>query len=382
MNVQALHFAKICKAVLAIFAPLLRLFLISLTSFLLLCPIANLWGQDTLRPKQQLKKRAPMAIKPTNEVPKPQAGELIDTSTPKQNYKPYYNWNELPDSLYQQYKAKYPLKWQKDSAYYAYENKKFFDTLLLGDYLKQQLFYPNFKDSVVQLGHLTDNPLPNDAHIIKKPVPLWVFFMVLIVLVGVLFLKYTNFKLFRLLFLSFMQPKSCDEALQEQDTPINIYNLAATLLCTLVFSIIIWFVAVKPGWLFLHNNQLVTFLLIFTAISVFYLVRFLFIMLAAALLEAEYTYGVLVQVTVSGNVWLAMAIFPVFALVNTTFVHFKSPMFTFYLAGGLLIYLIIKQVRVIIQVAGAFPHSIIYLILYLCALEIAPYLAVFKAIIK
>ena len=105
-------------------------------------------------------------------------------------------------------------------------------------------------------------------------------------------------------------------------------------------------------------------------------------MLAAALLEAEYTYGVLVQVTISGNFWLAMAILPVFALINATFIQFNSPMLYFYLAGGLLIYLIIKQIRVIVQVASGFPHSIIYLILYLCALEIAPYLAVFKAIIK
>lgn len=383
MNVQALHFAKICKAVLAIFAPLPRLFSICLISLMLFCPIATLWGQDSARKKTKpiIKKQTPIVAKPQKAAPALDT-EIIDTTTPKANYKPYYDWTNLSDSLYTAYKLWYPNKWQKDSTFFANETKKFVDSFLYGSYLKQQLYYPRYIDTVYKGSGLTENPLPNDAQTITKPIPFWIFIMVLLVLVGILFLKYSNYKLFNLLFLSFFSAKSCDEALREQDTQINLYNLAATLICTLVYSIFIWFMAVKPGWLFLHSNQLVTFLLIFTALSVFYLLRFLFIMLVAALLEAENAYGVLVQVTVSGNMWLALGLFPLGVLLSTTFSQFSTPMLPFYLAGGLLIYLIIKQIRVIIQVASGFPHSIIYLILYLCALEIAPYLVVFKAIIK
>jgi hypothetical protein len=105
-------------------------------------------------------------------------------------------------------------------------------------------------------------------------------------------------------------------------------------------------------------------------------------MITVAVLDAEYIYGVLVQVTVSGNMWMAAAVLPALVLLNEAFFHFTSPLLPVYVVGALLVYLVAKQVRVFIQVAGSFPHSIVYLILYLCALEIAPYLAIFKVVIK
>ncbi|MDL5048939.1 DUF4271 domain-containing protein [Oscillatoria amoena NRMC-F 0135] len=304
-----------------------------------------------------------------------------DTLRLPEGYKPYYDWESLPDSLVLEYQALYPERWSKDSLYYVLDNQRFLDSVMGDSMLKDRMFFGRF-DTTVVLQTYSNYPPADAGVLMKKPIPQWIFWIVLLVLLGLVFLKYANLRLFNLLFLSFASPKYCDEALREHDTPVNIYNLAATLICALIYALFIWFTVIKTGWLNIHNNPTVSFLLVFVAISVFYLLRYTFIMFAAAILEAEYTYGVLVQVTVSGNMWLAIILMPLMGLLNAAFIHFNSNSPQLYVAAMLLIFLILKQVRVIIQAAPSFPHSIIYLILYLCALEIAPYLAIFKVVLK
>lgn len=312
----------------------------------------------------------------------PFVGQGQDSIVFSADYQPKYDWNNLPDTVLLEYQALYPEQWTKDSLFYTRQNKQFIDSVLNDSVLNRLLYYGNFSDSTIQRASLTDTPLPNTGNVRQRPVPVWLFWVVLVILVGLVFLKFANIRFFNLLFLSFINPKYCDEALREHDTPVNIYNLMATLVCALIYAIFIWFVSKNVDQLQLHSSSWVSFMLLFLALAVFYMVRYISIMLAAAVLEAEYVYGVLVQTTVSGNMWLAILVLPVLTLINAAFVGFSSPFLPLYVSLGLLIYLIMKQVRVFIQVYSSFPHSIVYLILYLCALEIAPYLAVFKIVIE
>lgn len=312
----------------------------------------------------------------------PLLGQTQDSIVFKPDYTPMVDWNSLPDTVALEYQVLYPERWAKDSLFYTLQNKRFIDSVLNDSVLNHILYYGNFSDTALHKAALSDTPPSNAANIRKRPVPVWLLWIVLVVLVAVVFLKFANIRFFNLLFLSFVNPKYCDEALREHDTPINIYNLMATLVCALVYTVFIWFVSRNFVQLQLSGSSWVSFMLIFLALAVFYMVRYIAIMLAAAVLEAEYTYGVLVQVTVSGNMWMAILILPVLTLINSAFVGYSSPFMPLYVSLGLLIYLIMKQIRVFIQVYNSFPHSIIYLILYLCALEIAPYLAVFKLVIE
>ncbi len=294
------------------------------------------------------------------------------------DYKPYFNWDELNDSLMLEYQTLYPKAWVKDSIYRAKQNLAFFDSVFDTTTLKKRLF--GFTIDSLEKGapSLSETPPSNINNIYKKPFPAWIYWVVLLVLVGIIFLKYVNLRLFNLMFLSVLYPKFCDEALKEHDTPINIYNLMATVVCAVIYALFIWFLAKAELTAQIHDNPNVVFVLTFVVLAIFYLIRYLSIMIAAALLDAEYTYGVLLQVTVSGNMWMAIVVLPVLALLNAVFVDDFSSSLLLYGWIILLVYLVAKQVRVFIQVASSFPHSIIYLILYLCALEIAPYLAIFK----
>jgi Domain of unknown function (DUF4271) len=242
------------------------------------------------------------------------------------------------------------------------------------------LFFWQFKDTSYKEKSLRDAPLFNTNSLRAPPAPKWVYAIVLLILCSLVFLKYANLRYFSLLFLSILNPKYCDEALREHDTPVNIFNLMATLLCALAYSIVFCFLAKQAN--LIQELSSGTFLFIFLAIAMFFLVRFISIMLAAAILETEYTYGVLVQTTVSGNMWLALIVLPVLAFMQSAISIFSISLVPFYLALASLVYLFAKQVRVFVQIAPSFPHSIVYLILYLCALEIAPYLAIFKLILQ
>lgn len=296
------------------------------------------------------------------------------------DYTPLFNWDELNDSLTLEYQTLYPKSWAKDSAFKARENSIFFDSIFDSTALRKRLKPFSIKDKTIQSPSLSETP--QNARVRNEPFPIWIYWVVLLVLVGVIFLKFVNLRLFTLMFLSIINPKYCDEALREHDTPINMYNLMATVVCAIIYALFIWFIAKAELLEQVHSSPSVVFILTFVALAIFYLVRYLTIMIAAALLDAEYIYGVLLQVTVSGNMWMAMILLPALALINTIF--FDDSLQT-YVANGwiiLLVYLVAKQVRVFIQVASSFPHSIIYLILYLCALEIAPYLAIFKLLVN
>jgi hypothetical protein len=175
-------------------------------------------------------------------------------------YQPYYNWSELPDTLVIELQENYPERWQKDSLYYAQYNKKFADSLLSDSMLKPLLFYVQMQDTTLLQQTLTNNP-PAASIPHYKQAPLWVAWAALLVLLGILFLKFSNIRLFNFMFLSFLFPKYCDEALREHDTPVNIYNLMASITCALSYSIFVWLLWVKTGALQIHSSQLVSFLM-------------------------------------------------------------------------------------------------------------------------
>ncbi len=297
------------------------------------------------------------------------------------DYAPYFNWDKLNDSLTIQYQTVYPKAWKKDSTYKARQNKTFFDSVFNAPTLQKQLYPFSIKNKTILSPSLRETP-PLNTKRVQSPFPIWIYWVVLLILAGVIFLKFVNLRLFALMFLSILRPKYCDEALREYDTPINMYNLMATFVSTIIYALFIWFIGKNEWTQQVHSNPSVVFILIFVVLAIFYLLRYLTIMIAAALLDAEYIYAVLLQVTVSGNMWVALVVLPILALLNTIFLDSLPQT---YVANGwiiLLIYLVVKQVRVFLQVASSFPHSLIYLILYLCALEIAPYLAIFKLLVN
>lgn len=299
------------------------------------------------------------------------------------DYTPLFNWAELNDSLSLEYQMLYPKTWKRDSTYIARANKIFVDSVFKVRRTIKKFSFDSLRLSNYVSQDLSNSPPPNQNNIYTQPVPAWVYWIVVVLLLGVIFLKYANIKLFNLLFLSLLSPSYCDETLREHDTPINIYNLVATLLCSVVYALFIFFVAKTELVGQIHNNPSVVFIIIFIAIAIFYMLRYLVIMIAAAVLDAEYVYSVLLQVTISGNMWIALLVLPVVAIINTIFFEgYKLHDVVFYVWIILMLYIVFKQVRVFIQSAKSFPHSIVYLILYLCALEIAPYMAIYKLVVN
>lgn len=306
-----------------------------------------------------------------------------DSITLPADYTPVFNWAELNDSLTLEYQMLYPKTWQRDSTYIARKNLIFVDSLFKVRKTIKRFSFDSIRGSNYVSQDLSNTPPSNKKNIYKKPVPVWVYWIVVLLLLGIIFLKYANIRLFNLLFLSLLSPSYCDETLREHDTPINLYNLVATLLCTLVYSLFIFFVAKAELVGHIHNNPSVVFLIIFIAIAIFYMLRYLVIMIAAAVLDAEYVYSVLLQVTIAGNMWIALLVLPAVAVIDTVFFEgYKLQDILFYTWLILMFYIVIKQVRVFIQSAKSFPHSIVYLILYLCALEIAPYMVIYKLLVN
>lgn len=294
------------------------------------------------------------------------------------DYQPYYQIHELSDSALEAIKLKYPDRWRNDSTWFALQNKLFFDSITNDTFIKRLLPMPDFSDtSLIRM----DKTAPLPGRPLPGHVPTWLYIAALLAVSLVALMKFLNVRQFGTLFKAFFSPRYCDEALREYESPVNMYNLSATLMCMLIYSVFLWYWAVKPGWVQVHSNMFVSFMLVFMALALFYLLRYLFIMLGAAALDAEYTYAVLVQVTVSGNMWVGLIVLPVLTMLNAAFFQFSTPMLPAFVSAGLLIFLIAKQVRVFIQVVKTFPHSIFYLILYLCALEIAPYLVIFKLLL-
>ncbi|HYG15769.1 MAG TPA: hypothetical protein VEC12_08455, partial [Bacteroidia bacterium] len=217
------------------------------------------------------------------------------------NYEPYYQIHDLSDSALDAIKLKYPERWKTDSTYFALKSKLFFDSITNDSYIRRLLPMPDFSDtSLIRI----DKTAPLPSRPLAGQVPLWLYVAALLAIGLVALMKFLNVRQFGIVFKAFFSPRYCDEALREYESPVNMYNLSATLMCMLVYSVFLWYWAVKPGWVLVHNNMFVSFMLVFMALALFYLLRYLFIMLGAAALDAEYTYSVLVQVTVSGNMWV------------------------------------------------------------------------------
>lgn len=157
---------------------------------------------------------------------------------------------------------------------------------------------------------------------------------------------------------------------------INVFNITFLAIAIIVVSLLI-FTAFIQNDLVQNTIDIILFLKILVYVFIFIFARFIIGFLLAVLFEKEkeQQYFTFLKLSYLSN--FSILILPLL-IINFYINSSLFSMFLLIIAGLLLLYFFVLQIKN--NQKFVFSH-IFYFILYLCALEIAPYVIVYKLLI-
>ena len=248
--------------------------------------------------------------------------------------------------------------------------RAFFRDTLANDSLLEHLFYHqdapqwNWKQNAEILGEPQKRNYPGNN---------WRYAVLLVLMTGVGLVRLTSPGGIVTYFRSFLKPKLLQEVLEDQDSEISSFSLLISFITSLMY-------ALPAQWLLwqfrggMTDYPLGDFLLLSLLIFLFILVRFVLSSTVGRIFEARYFVATTIYTSVFLNFFLAI-------VANLAFLMFllnawpleKNQTLTVLLLSVMIVGGM-KIIRSLTHAASHFTYPWFYLILYLCALEVGPWL--------
>lgn len=205
----------------------------------------------------------------------------------------------------------------------------------------------------------------------------WKFWVIVFIFAYISFVRIANPNNFRVFMLSVFNLKLSDKIWDDQRSYFSFVILQ-------LFAIYLFIAAIfinnqlEVRNLNFVNNYFVQFVLVFAALMIIYLMKFLMHTILGGLLKMKKLGIGFVSNTISINNFLALVIFPL--IIFTVYDHNTvwSSVVSQTVVAVFFISIIYRVVRITLLSSRFFSFPKIYLFIYLCALEIMPWLVIVK----
>lgn len=206
----------------------------------------------------------------------------------------------------------------------------------------------------------------------------WIFLIVMVTIILLLFIKFNFTKLYLNALESFYKRSATADIIHDKYSPRWLFILFANLFFILVVSLWVSRSFNKPE-VFTGVGSLDQFLLIFAIIFLVYFVKFGIHLLSGVLFqitEAMVIYIINISVT---NLVCGMLLFFTTLLLLYSPWHEQTLLLNISI-GIIVLFIALRYARGLLQTIQYFKFNYLYLILYLCTLEIAPWFLIVKYI--
>jgi hypothetical protein len=205
----------------------------------------------------------------------------------------------------------------------------------------------------------------------------WKFWVIVFIFAYIAFVRIANPNNFRVFMLSVFNLKLSDKIWEDQRSFFGFVILQLFAIYLFIAAIFI------NNQLELRNilwvgNYFVQFILVFLGLTIIYLAKFLLHTIMGGLLKMKKLGIGFVSNTISINNFLALVIFPL--IIFTVYYHNNlwSSVVAQTVVAVFFISIIYRVVRITLLSSRFFSFPKIYLFIYLCALEIMPWLVIVK----
>lgn len=205
----------------------------------------------------------------------------------------------------------------------------------------------------------------------------WRYMVILILMLGMAFVRLAVPGTLLRYLQGFFKPKLLRELLEDQRSEMSGFSILLSALASMSYALTLQFI------LWEYRIQVTDYVI--GDFALYSLTIFLFLMLkyfleavGGRIFDAGEYSAALIYSTVYVNFTVSMLLIPGFLIVLLNDLNPGSGELVIGYLLVLALLMFIKLVRSLVQAAGTFTYPVVYLILYLCALEIAPMLFVLK----
>ncbi len=206
----------------------------------------------------------------------------------------------------------------------------------------------------------------------------WIFLIVISTIILLLFIKFSFSKLYLNALESFYKRTATADIIHDKYSPRWLFILFSNLFFILVVSLWVSRSFNKPE-VFTGVGSLDQFLLIFAIIFLVYFVKFGIHLLSGVLFQiTEAMVIYIINISVTNLVCGILLFFTTLLLLYAPW-HEQTLLLNISI-GILILFILLRYVRGLLQTIQFFKFNYLYLILYLCTLEIAPWFLIIKYI--
>lgn len=207
----------------------------------------------------------------------------------------------------------------------------------------------------------------------------WRYFCILLLLGMIAASRLVNPAKFGAYFSALLKPKLQQELVQEQNSDISGLSILFSFFTAFAISLPLQFLLEKTSGTF-SGYVIADYFLLSIGLFLCFMLKYLADIIVGHIMEIRET--VTAAIFTSGILYFifAMLLLPFFLYALLNGISIISYQYLFFSFLGIGILVLIKIVSVLIQSASRFPHPLFYLILYLCALEIVPWLFLFELV--
>ena len=241
--------------------------------------------------------------------------------------------------------------------------------------------YAAITNQIVVSESYTQRDVPSVKEIKNRSTndPKWIFWVIVCILSYIAGVRTFNQKNFKASLNSVFSMKFSFRLLEEKGVIFNYITLQLFTIFVLIAALFTHQMLIKTGHPFLDGD--VWMYLSITAIILgIYVLKFLLHIVWGWLLQLNKLGITLISNTVTTSNFIALVIFPVLIIL----IYIDNPLletiFIRTIAATFLLSVLYRVVRAIILQGSYFRYPIVYLILYLCILEISPWLIILNVV--
>ena len=204
----------------------------------------------------------------------------------------------------------------------------------------------------------------------------WITLSIILIFMLCVYIYKRNTHQFKLL-ISFWNYKSYFKIYDKEKftNPSNMFNLTLTLISLITFSLLGYFFYVKILMSFLGE---ISFLIFFIVNSALVIARYEVLKLIFQLFDQLELFQQTVFRSVSFNAMISLYALFLFSIYHYRLYTNKDLFFILSLIVIIAVYL--SHTTIYLRIIRINPYNIFYLILYLCAFKLAPWLWIYKSI--
>ena len=241
------------------------------------------------------------------------------------------------------------------------------DSFLNTAFAQQGFFETTWVPNQQNLG----NPIPRNY-----PSNTWRYLVLLVLMTCVGLARLVSPGVILTYFRSFLKPKLLSEVLEDQASEISGFSILMSLFTAMMY-------ALPAQWILAISDRAMTdypfgdYLLITLLLFSFIVLRFVLSSITGRIFEARYFVSSSIYASVFLNFFAAALAITAFLVILLNQWPFQLEVLGISVLILVLVVASVKILRALTHAASSFSYPWFYLILYLCAFEIAPWIWVF-----